>query len=119
MISEVMARNDRFEELESRLKTLKEDWSEVVAHPDYGIHVAFDVLEKQVERAIRSCGYSISESQSDDARATMGDKDIGLVIFYCNPGVMVIISYSFQRVVFMTGDKDTEMRLRDIRAVSV
>ena len=118
MISEVTVRTADFEKLESRLKALKEDWSEVVAHPDYGMNVVFNVLEKQVERVIEDCGYSFSEDRSD-ARSTLGNKDTGLEIFYCNPGVMVIISYAFEEVVFSSGDKDTEMRLRDIKAVSV
>ena len=43
MISEVTVRTADFEKLESRLKALKEDWSEVVAHPDYEMYPAFQV----------------------------------------------------------------------------
>ena len=118
MISEVIVRTTKFEELESRLKTLKEDWSDVVAHPDYEIKLVFNVLEKQVERVIEDCGYSVSEDRSD-TRSTLGNKDTALEIFFCIPGVMVIISYAFEKVVFSNGDRDTEMRLKDIKAVIV
>ncbi|MGC8516073.1 MAG: hypothetical protein ACP5OC_08080 [Thermoplasmata archaeon] len=115
----VTVRSAGLEELESRLNTLSEEWSKVVAHPEYEINGVFDVFEKQVECVIRDCGYSVSKNHSDDTRGTLGDMDTGLEIFYCNPGVVVIISYSFQIVVFENGDKDTEMRLRGIRVVSV
>ncbi|EQB72683.1 MAG: hypothetical protein AMDU1_APLC00005G0062 [Thermoplasmatales archaeon A-plasma] len=118
MISEVVARNHRFEELESRLNTLKEDWSRVVAHPDYEMYPAFYVLEKEVERAIEDCGYSFSKDRSD-TRSTLGNEDTALEIFFCIPGTIVIIYYSFERVVFKNGDKDTEMRLGDIKVVSL
>ena len=118
MISEVTVRTADFEKLESRLKALKEDWSEVVAHPDYEMYPAFQVLEKQVERVIMACGYTISESRSD-TRSTLGNEDTALEIFFCIPGVVVIISYTFETVVFSNGDKDTEMRLKDIKVVSV
>jgi hypothetical protein len=118
MISEVAARNHRFEELESRLNTLKEDWSRVVAHPDYEMYPAFYVLEKEVERAIEDCGYSFPKDRSD-TRSTLGNEDTALEIFFCIPGIIVIIYYSFERVVFTNGDKDTEMRLGDIKVVSL
>jgi hypothetical protein len=118
MISEVMVGNAKFEDLRSRLKVLKEDWSDVVAHPDYEIKLAFNVLEKQVERVIEDCGYSVSEDRSD-TRSTLGNGDTALEIFFCIPGVLVIIFYAFEEVVFSNGDKDTEMRLRDIKAVSL
>ncbi len=118
MISEVVARNHRFEELESRLNTLKEDWSRVVAHPDYEMYPAFYVLEKEVERAIEDCGYSFSKDRSD-TRSTLGNEDTALEIFFCIPGTIVIIYYAFERVVFKNGDKDTEMRLGDIKVVSL
>ncbi len=118
MISEATVRTADFEKLESGLKDLKEDWSEVVAHPDYEINVAFNVLERQVERVIEDCGYSFSDEKSE-TRCTLGNRDTGLEVFYCNPGVLVIISYAFETVVFSNGDKDTEMRLKDIKVVSV
>jgi hypothetical protein len=118
MISEVIVRTTKFEELESRLKTLKEDWSDVVEHPDYETKLAFNVLEKQVERVIEDCGYSVSEDRSD-TRSTLGNGETALEIFFCIPGVLVIIFYAFEEVVFSNGDKDTQMRLRDIKAVSL
>ena len=118
MISEVYARKAEFVKLQSVLNALKEDWSEVVAHPDQEMEVAFFALEKQVERVIRSCGFILPDSKSD-ARTSMGDRNTGLEIFYCIPGVLVIISYAFEKVLFSNGDRDTEMRLKDIKAVIV
>ena len=118
MISEIAIMAPNFEELQSRLNTMKEDWSRVVAHPDYEMYPAFYVLEKQVERTIKDCGYSISGDRSD-TRSTLSNEDTALVIFFCIPGVMVIISYAFEKVVFSNGDRDTEMRLKDIKAVIV
>ena len=116
MISEVYARKAEFGKLQSMLNALKEDWSRVVAHPDYEMYPAFYVLEKEVERAIEDCGYSFSKDRSD-TRSTLGNEDTALVIFFCIPGTIVIIYYSFERVVFKNGDKDTEMRLGDIKVV--
>ncbi len=118
MISEVAVMTPNFEELQSRLNTMKDDWSRVVAHPDYEMYPAFYVLEKEVERAIEDCGYSISGDRSD-TRSTLGNEDTALEIFFCIPGVLVIISYAFERVVFKNGDMDTEMRLGDIKVVSL
>ena len=118
MISEVYARKAEFGKLQSMLNALKEDWSEVVAHPDQEMEVAFFALEKQVERVIRSCGFILPDSKSD-ARTSMGDRNTGLEIFYCNPGVLVVISYTFEMKLFSDGEKDTEMRLKDIKAVSL
>ena len=118
MISEVYARKAEFGKLQSMLNALKEDWSEVVEHPDYETKLAFNVLEKQVERVIEDCGYSVSEDRSD-TRSTLGNGETALEIFFCIPGVLVIIFYAFEEVVFSNGDKDTQMRLRDIKAVSL
>ena len=118
MISGVAVRNARFEELESRLNTLKEDWSRVVAHPDYEMYPAFYVLEKEVERAIKDCGYSIS-GEKCDTRSSLGNENTELEVFFCSPDAIVIIHYAFERVVFANGDMDTEMRLGDIKVVSL
>jgi hypothetical protein len=118
MISQVSIGTGNHQKLESMLLTLKEEWSGVVAHPDMEMGCPFYVLNKQVERAILECGFPLSEHQAD-TKATLGNEQYALELFYCNPLIMVVIVYMFSETVFSDGETDTEMRLKDIRMVKL
>jgi hypothetical protein len=80
-------------ELQSRLDVLKEEWSQLEWRDATDSKSPFMVLEEQVKRVIRECGFDFGHVDKRVHETDLGDESTSVRMWYCIPRVLVIIQY--------------------------